>query len=249
MQLAAGQRRFQHVAGIHGALALAGADHGMQLVDEQDDIAFLFRKIAQHRLQSLFEFAAVFGAGNQRTHVEREHAPAAQAFGHFVVDDALGQTLDDGGLADAGLADQHRVVLGAALQHLDGTADFFIAADDRIKLADFGTLGQVDAVLLQSLPVFLGIGIGHRLTAAQGLNGLLEFGFVGAGGIQSAPSRAAVAGNGQQKPFAGNELVLMLLRQFVGLVEQTRQFIADRDLTVLTGHFRQLLERFAEFLF
>ncbi len=41
----------------------------------------------------------------------------------------------------------------------------------------------------------------------------------------------------------------MLLRQFVGLVEQTRQFIADRDLTVLTGDFRQLVERFAELLF
>ena len=42
MQLAAGQSRFQHIAGIHGTLALAGADHGVQLIDEQDDIAFLF---------------------------------------------------------------------------------------------------------------------------------------------------------------------------------------------------------------
>ncbi len=30
----------------------------------------------------------------------------------------LGQALDDGGLADAGLADQHRVVLGAAAERI-----------------------------------------------------------------------------------------------------------------------------------
>ena len=37
-----------------------------------------------------------------------------QALGHVALDDALGEALDDGGLADAGLADEHRVVLGAA---------------------------------------------------------------------------------------------------------------------------------------
>ena len=42
---------------------------------------------------------------------------------------------DDRGLADAGLADQHRVVLGAPLQHLDRAADLVVAADHRIELA------------------------------------------------------------------------------------------------------------------
>ena len=41
VQLAARQRGLEHVAGVHGALGLAGADHGVQLVDEQDDLAFL----------------------------------------------------------------------------------------------------------------------------------------------------------------------------------------------------------------
>ena len=41
MQLAARQRGLEHVAGVHGAFGLAGADHGVQLVDEQDDLAFL----------------------------------------------------------------------------------------------------------------------------------------------------------------------------------------------------------------
>ncbi len=40
MQFAARQGRFQHIAGIHGAFGLAGADHGVQFVNEQNHLAF-----------------------------------------------------------------------------------------------------------------------------------------------------------------------------------------------------------------
>ncbi len=53
-------------------------------------------------------------------------------------DDALGEALDDRGLADAGLADQHRVVLRAAAEDLDDAADLVVAADDRVELALLG---------------------------------------------------------------------------------------------------------------
>ena len=82
---------------------------------------------------------------------------AAQRLGHVAGDDPLGQALDDGGLADAGLADQHRVVLGPPGQHLDDPADLGVAADDRVELAVAGALGQVDAVLLQRLVGALGV--------------------------------------------------------------------------------------------
>jgi hypothetical protein len=36
-QLAAGEHGLEHVAGVHGALGLAGADDRVQLVDEQED--------------------------------------------------------------------------------------------------------------------------------------------------------------------------------------------------------------------
>ena len=39
MELAAGERRFQQIRGVHGAVALAGADESMHLVDEEDDLA------------------------------------------------------------------------------------------------------------------------------------------------------------------------------------------------------------------
>ena len=64
MQLAARQRRFQHVAGVHGALGLAGPDHRVQLVDKEDHLAFLLGEIIEQRLQPLLELAAEFGAGD-----------------------------------------------------------------------------------------------------------------------------------------------------------------------------------------
>ena len=42
-----------------------------------------------------------------------------QHFGHLAVDDLARQALGDGGLADAGVADQQRVVLVPAAQDLD----------------------------------------------------------------------------------------------------------------------------------
>ena len=91
--------------------------------------------LAQHRLQPLLELAAIFRAGDERAHVERHQLLVLQALRHVAIDDAERQPLDDGGLADAGLADQHGVVLGAPAQHLDGAADLLVAADDRVELA------------------------------------------------------------------------------------------------------------------
>ena len=57
--------------------ALAGADDRVDLVDEHDDAALGLLHLAQHGLEALLELAAVLGAGDQRTHVERpEHAAA-----------------------------------------------------------------------------------------------------------------------------------------------------------------------------
>ena len=82
-------------------------------------------------------------------------------------DDALRQPFDDRGLADARLADQDRIVLGAARQHLDHAADLLVAADDRIELALARQLGQVAAVPLERLVGALGILDGDALRAAD----------------------------------------------------------------------------------
>ena len=174
VQFAARQRRLQQVRGVHRAVRLAGADQRMHLVDEQDDAAFGADDFLQHGLQPLLELAAIFRAGNQRAHVEREQLLVLQAFRHVAVDDALGEAFDDRGLADAGLADQHRIVLGPARQHLDGAADFLVAADHRIDLAVARRLRQVAGIFLQRVIGVLGRGAVGGAALAQRIDRRIE---------------------------------------------------------------------------
>ncbi len=169
MQFAARQCGLQQVGGVHRAVRLAGADQGMHLVDEQDDLAAGAGHLLQHRFQPLLELAAIFRAGDQGAHVEREQLLVLEAFRHVAVDDAQRQALDDRGLADAGLADQHRIVLGAAGEHLNGAADFLVAADHRIELAVARRLRQIARVFLQRVIGVLGRGAVRGAALAQAL--------------------------------------------------------------------------------
>ncbi len=138
-QLAAGQHRLDHVAGVHRALAgRARTDDRVQLVDERDDLPGGVGDLLQDGLEPLLELAAVLRAGDHRAEVERDDALVAQRLRHVTGHDALREALDDRGLADAGLADQHRVVLGAPRQHLHDAADLVVAADHRVELAATG---------------------------------------------------------------------------------------------------------------
>ena len=56
-------------------------------------------------------------------------------FGHFAIHDALRQAFHNRGFTDAGFANQYGVVFGAPLQHLNGAADFVVAADNGVELA------------------------------------------------------------------------------------------------------------------
>ena len=114
MQLATRQCRLQEVRGIHRAFGFSGSHQRVHLIDEEDDAAIGRCHFRQHRLQALLEFATVFGAGDQGTHVKRHQLLVFQAFGHVTLDDAERQALGNGGLADAGLADENGIVLGAA---------------------------------------------------------------------------------------------------------------------------------------
>ena len=102
VQLAARQHRLEQIAGVHGALGRARADHRVQLVDEEDDLALRLLHGLEHGLEPLLELAAILGAGHQRAHVERDDALALETLGHVAAHDALGQPLHDRRLADAG---------------------------------------------------------------------------------------------------------------------------------------------------
>ena len=148
-QFAAGQRRLEHVRGVHRAFGGARADQRVQLVDEENDLSGGLGDFLQHRLQAILEFAAVLGAGDQSGQVQRHDALGLQDFGHVARDDALRQAFDDGRLADAGFADQHRIILGAPGQDLHDAADFHVAPDHRIEFAAAGQFGEVARVLLE----------------------------------------------------------------------------------------------------
>ena len=122
-QLAAREHGLEHVGCRDRALAAARAHEQVQLVDERDDAALGLVDLLEHGLQPLLELAAVHRAGDEGGDVERDELLVLQRLGDVARDDALREPLDDGGLADAGLADEHGVVLGAAGEHLADAAD------------------------------------------------------------------------------------------------------------------------------
>src|SRR5262249_615281 len=77
---------------------------------------------------------AVLRPREQRAEVERHPPLVARPVRPVAGHDALGQALDDGRLAHAGLADQHRVVLRPPREHLDDPAHLVVPADDRVEL-------------------------------------------------------------------------------------------------------------------
>jgi hypothetical protein len=241
VQFAARQRRLEHVAGVDRALGLAGADHGVQLVDEQDDASLVLRDLLEHRFQAFLELAAILGAGQQPGHVEHQHLLALQRIRDLVIDDALRQAFDDRRLADARFADQHRVVLGAPLQDLHGAADFVVATDHRVELALGGALGEVDAVLLERFALALGLLRIDALTAAHGHDRRLQRLARQAVLLRQPPGLALVLGQGEQEHLAGDELVAALLRFLVGQVEQVGEVAADGDVAAVAGDLRQRL--------
>ena len=167
-QLAAGQHRLDHVAGVHRRLAgRAGPDDGVQFVDEGDDLSGGVLDVVEHGLEAFLEFAAVLGTGHHRTQVQADDGLVAQALGHVAGDDALRQALHDRGLADARLADQHRVVLGTTGKHLHDAANFVVPPDNRVEFAFTGAGGQVGGVLLQRLVGSLRVGAGDAGAAAD----------------------------------------------------------------------------------
>jgi hypothetical protein len=133
LQLTARQHGLEDRRRVDRALGRARTDEGVDLVDEQDDVA-PGADLLEYLLQALLEVTAVAGASDQRPEVERVKLLVLQGLGHVTAHDVLGQTLDHGRLADAGLTDQDRVVLGAAREHLHHALDLLLAPDHRVEL-------------------------------------------------------------------------------------------------------------------
>src|SRR5215469_13018778 len=141
----------------------------------------------------------------------------------------------------ARLADEHWIVLGAPLQHLDGAADLVIAADHRVELAGLGPRREVDGVFLQGLALVLGPGVVHLLAAAHLLDGLREGGLGGTRILERIAQGALGIHRCEHEEFRGNELVLAFLRQLVREVQKTVEFRGDLHVTGVVLHRGQLV--------
>ena len=230
-QFAAGQHGLQHIAGVHRAFGRAGADDGVDLVDEGDDLAVRVLDLVQDALQALFEFAAVLRAGHHGAQVEGDELLALQGGGHVARHDALGQAFDDGGFAHAGLADQHRVVLGAATQDLNHAADLLITADHRIELAFLGGGRQVGGVLLQGLVRAFRVRAGDLRAATHAGYGLAQGGCGDAVLLQDFGRLVRLAGrDADEQMFGGDVFVAHLLHFLFGLGDGGGQLTAGLRL-------------------
>ena len=164
-QFTASQLWLEHIGRIGGALGGTCPHNGMQLVDKEDDPTLGRGDFLEEGLETLLELPAIFRASDHRADIESDDPTILERLGHIAIHDSLGQALDDGRLAHAGFTDKHRIVLSAPRQHLHHPPDLIIPADHRVYLTLAGQGRQVLAVLLQSLKLFLRIGIGHTLIA------------------------------------------------------------------------------------
>ena len=132
MNFTARERRLQDVCGIERAFRRARADERVQLVDK-DDVLRIVDQFAHDLFQALFELTAIFCAGDNQTNVERQDAFVFEERWDVARDDALREAFDNRGLTNAGLANQHRIIFGAATKNLNHTLNFTVASDQRIE--------------------------------------------------------------------------------------------------------------------
>jgi hypothetical protein len=177
----------------------------VQFVDEDDDLSRSLLDLLEHGLQPLLELAAVLGPGDHAAEVERDQLAVLQRLRNVSVHDALREPLDDRRLADAGLADEDRVVLRAAREHLDRPADLLVSPDDRVELALARVLGEVAAEALERLVGVLG-GLARDRLRAQLLDRLDEL------VARRADLGVAVVGERHEQYLARDVLVAELLR-------------------------------------
>ena len=138
----------------------------------------------------------------------------------------LRQAFDDGGFADAGFADQHWIVLGAAAKDLDHAIDFVIAANERIEHAIDGGLCQIAAEFGEQR-TFLGAA-GGRFFGCGTRDFFANGGEPQAALMQDFGGEAFLfAQQAEQKMFGANVLVAEPFGFFGAIGEHAFAFVAE----------------------
>ena len=123
----------------------------MQLVDEEDHVAFALANLLHHLLHALFEFAAVLRSRDQTGEVQGYDSLVLQQRGDVSAYDAQCEALGDGCLTNARLTDQTGIVLGTAAQDLHYALDLALPADHGVQTVVPRELGKVSAEFVEGL--------------------------------------------------------------------------------------------------
>ena len=146
-QFAALQRGFEQVGCIHRPTRCgACANHGVNLVDEQDRVGMVFH-LFDNSLQPLFKIAAIAGARQQSAHVERVNRSPRQNLGRLALHDLAGQAFGNGGFANSRITHQKGIVLASAAQNLNGALYLGLAADQGVNIALHRLVVQINTIL------------------------------------------------------------------------------------------------------
>jgi hypothetical protein len=144
----------------------------VQFVDEQNHLALRVLHLLQKRLETVFKFTAEFRPRDHGGNVHRDEFFVFQRLRNIPRNNAPGQSLGNRGLARAGLADEHGIVLRTAREDLHHAADLGIAADYGVDASALRKRRQIAAVFFERLIFALRVLVHHTLGAAH----LLESG-------------------------------------------------------------------------
>ena len=97
LQLASSQHGLEDGGGVNRAFGGTGTHQGMDLVDEQDDVA-AGANLLQDLLQAFLEVTAVAGTGHEGAEIQGVQVLILEGLGDVTVHDGLGQALNHGGL-------------------------------------------------------------------------------------------------------------------------------------------------------
>ena len=229
--LAAREERLEQVADAGARHALA--EEGVDLLDDEDALAvLLLRELVDDGLQALLDLAAELRASDERARVELVDVRRREVRGDVAVRDAIGERVHEGRLADAGLADDERVVLEAALEDLQQAPDLDVAADDGVEAAG-ASVG--DEVAREAVLALVGAGGRGRGLARGGLGERADVRAEGAGadpegGEDLARGAADLLCEGVQEVLdadRGRLVARRLALRATEQVEQARAHVGD----------------------
>lgn len=110
LDLATCEEWFEHVCGVASSLGIACADHGVDLIDKDDDIVGWVCCFIEDTLESRLKLASVLGACDECSHIKRVDVFVLELVGDIAAHDTLRKSLDNSSFSDTSLTYEERVV-------------------------------------------------------------------------------------------------------------------------------------------